>query len=517
MKYILVIENFSEDCCNSIESIASIFQSNHWLIVSCQGPSISLNKCDERFKSAQTLKRFHRTLDFYRKLTSIYPNTIVIRVRNPIYPLHSGLYTEIQEQFPESNFHYVLSTGEECGLSGYFVERFNRSFLDQLPESRVPIMPPGYFNGMAYAHSGRHWFSLELRRFYLETHFDTLFDSPRSLAVDTISSCNYRCGKCQFNSPKIEKLESSKTIMQMDEFKRIVDICGSFKRLKSISPTITGEPLLHPKIAAIVHYVKSKDYAISFATNASLLKDDLGKNLLDAGLDSITFSVDSVNPEKYKVIQGGDLQLVEKNILSFQKNAFNKRNGSFPMSIIMVVSQNNENEVEEYRKVWIDRGFTVMFSAEHDITNRNKPYYFDSEWGPQSRMPCWVLWHGLYLTNEGRVVTCGSMAKTKGFKESIFGKSPDELWRSNTFTNLRKFQLTGNTPGYCGEFACWTGQMYTWVYKDGRLCSYTPRSKLENPFENNINSQVSDLKLTQKFRRFKRKISKLFSKDSLSY
>ena len=70
---------------------------------------------------------------------------------------------------------------------------------------------------------------------------------------------------------------------------------------------------------------------------------------------------------------------------------------------------------------------------------------------------------GFILTEDGRVVSCGAMAKTLGLKENIFKTSPDKLWRSEALNKLRKQQLTGIKPGYCKEFTCWTAPITTYV------------------------------------------------------
>ena len=69
----------------------------------------------------------------------------------------------------------------------------------------------------------------------------------------------------------------------------------------------------------------------------------------------------------------------------------------------------------------------------------------------------------MYLTHDGRVVSCGSMAKTLGLKDSIFDTDPAALWRCENLTTLRQQQLTGVRPGYCKQFNCWTGMINTWT------------------------------------------------------
>lgn len=482
MKPVIVLENYSAESFSSVEEIAKDFDADLWFVTSCDNISITALHNTSAPNRSLELAVPTSILAFYENLAKILPEGAqIVRIRNPFPPSHPHIWQEISEQFPEDHVDYVLSTADECGFHGYFVERFNRKALAEIRLKGSPyVMPPGYLNGMALDNAGRHWYSLELHRFYYKEHFETLYDSPRWLAINTIPGCNYSCEKCQYHSPKLIGPKSFGTPMSLESFAVILEKCKEYKRLTSIAPTISGEPLLHPEIVTIVSMIKRAGYSCGFATNAALLTRDLSKRLLEAGVDGLAFSVDSINPDTYKKLQGGDLSLVEQNILAFKEETIRQR-GTFAGSIVCVVSRENEHELEEYRKTWLDRGFTVIFSAEHDILENYRPYFSHTEWASKHRMPCFSLWLGLYLTDEGRQLTCGSMAKTKGLQESIFETPPLEFWQSRAMTLLRKQQLSGETPHYCHEFSCWTGQMSTWVNRNGRLLCHTQGSWLEAP------------------------------------
>ena len=69
--------------------------------------------------------------------------------------------------------------------------------------------------------------------------------------------------------------------------------------------------------------------------------------------------------------------------------------------------------------------------------DRNRPYKEEIEWGPQTRQPCWALWQTMYLNEEGRMISCGAMAKTLGLKENIFEMSAYDLWRCESMEKLK--------------------------------------------------------------------------------
>jgi len=79
--------------------------------------------------------------------------------------------------------------------------------------------------------------------------------------------------------------------MDFSLYRKVID------RLDGISEvTLTGwgEPLLHPKIVEMVKYAKEKGKWVSLTSNGSLLTENLAKQLTQAGLDSISISIDDI-------------------------------------------------------------------------------------------------------------------------------------------------------------------------------------------------------------------------------
>lgn len=464
---ILVVENFSPDEYGvKIEDVVRLFAGDMSRVVMASSSASSFQLVDAGQVQLPKAARKARTpYEFYAALIAYLDgaNETVLRVSSPNYPLSELLWTEIRDGFAQDNYDYVLSTGDECGLQGYFVERLSKAAMKHIAAQSAKVMPPGYFNASLMERAGRHWFSLDLRRFYYEDQFDAMFDSPRYLSINAIGQCNFTCRKCQYHSSEIENKRQYQGAMSLDRFKTILDKAKAYKRLVAIYPTITGEPLLHPDIVELVRMIREAGYQCAFTTNASLLTEKMTRDLLDAGVGALAFSLDTTDPEMYHHLQeGGDLSETEKNIMYFQEQ-YAKKYGGPAGTVNFVLSEVNESNREAYHDRWRDSGFTVQFSTYYDIFDNNRPYYNDPQWGPGDRRPCWALWHGLFLSDEGRVVSCGSMAKTLGVKENIFDMDAEELWRCAALDTLRKQQLTGVRPGYCKEFNCWTGMISTWV------------------------------------------------------
>jgi pyruvate-formate lyase-activating enzyme len=459
---LLVIENLDPEGPNQAADVARIFRCDQWIVA--RAGEIRMTAKTTHGVEIDCLGQSMEMIDFYQAMTARWP--VVMRVRAPNYPLHPGLHDEVEAEFPCDRYDYVLSMGDECGLTGYFYERLQPSALARLGPRKRQVMAQEYFNLTGTEGAGRHWLSRDLHRYYYVDQFETLFDSPRAMAVNLIGTCNYTCLKCQYHSSDLTRKHDYPGAMPLEKYAIILDKVKEFRRLKTILPTITGEPLLHPHIVEIVRMTKAAGYGIGFATNGSLLTPELGERLLDAGVDGLAFSIDTADPVKYRALQaGGDLAGVEANLLAYRDLCL-KKQGSFSATVACVVGPDNDGERDAFRTKWLGHGFHVQFFTLHDVFNNYKPFFSQPDWSPSFRSPCWAMWQNLYMTEEGRLVGCGISAKTSGFKESIFHMSAPELWRCKTLETLRRQQLNDEHPSYCHEASCWAGLLGTWSADD---------------------------------------------------
>lgn len=130
---------------------------------------------------------------------------------------------------------------------------------------------------------------------------------PRSLNIELNSSCNQNCVFCPFHgmyAPSILK----PALIKYDEATKILD---EAKKLgigeKEVGFYLAGEAFLYNDLAKVVGYAKKLGFSYLFlTTNGALATPDRMKAVLDAGLDSIRFSVNAADKETYKEIHGKD-------------------------------------------------------------------------------------------------------------------------------------------------------------------------------------------------------------------
>ena len=140
-----------------------------------------------------------------------------------------------------------------------------------------------------------------------------------------------------------------------DELIRIV---SAFSELGVSRFRLTGgEPLIRNDVPSLISKISSLAGVedLSLSTNASLLGEHAFA-LKQAGLNRINVSLDSLDPERFKMVTGSQLQPVLDGLEAA------KRAGIAPVKINMLALKGiNDDEFERMVEFCIERDFTLRF------------------------------------------------------------------------------------------------------------------------------------------------------------
>jgi len=159
---------------------------------------------------------------------------------------------------------------------------------------------------------------------------------PKTAQVCITNKCNFNCQMCQRFDLQVPIKE-----MALEDFKIIV---SKLKGVKSIILTGWGEPLLHPNLIEMIKICKEKKLAVRFTTNGSLLNEEKAQQLIDSGLDAITFSVDEVKPKENSI--GHEVKSQLENIIQLQRMIKNQNSG-LEIYLQSVFQENNKKDLLE--------------------------------------------------------------------------------------------------------------------------------------------------------------------------
>jgi len=184
--------------------------------------------------------------------------------------------------------------------------------------------------------------------------------------------CNEGCVYCPIHDPK---KELTGKLMSVEQIGVVADeaIALGYTTIKLSSEF--GEPLLRDDIVEIVNRCnKSKPHEIGIATNGLKLGEKL-EALLNAGVNKLCISLDSLDPNKYKRVTGIPKLEIVRDVI--ERSA--KRLGKKVKVNVVVMKGVNVKELDKLRK-WIrDIGATtqlIEICKVRGMENVFKKYFY---------------------------------------------------------------------------------------------------------------------------------------------
>ena len=182
--------------------------------------------------------------------------------------------------------------------------------------------------------------------------FDRYQREIHYLRLSVTDLCNLRCRYCMPDG--VEKLERE-AVLTYEEFLRLAAL---FARCGIDTVRVTGgEPLVRKNVAQLVAGLKATPgiRRVTLTTNAVLLAEQLPA-LLDAGLDSVNISLDTLRPEVFRQITArDDFAAVQAGLQAALQSGLPVKLNCVPQAGI------NEGELEALAALAKDNAMQVRF------------------------------------------------------------------------------------------------------------------------------------------------------------
>ena len=182
--------------------------------------------------------------------------------------------------------------------------------------------------------------------------FDRYQREIHYLRLSVTDLCNLRCRYCMPDG--VEKLERE-AVLTYEEFLRLAAL---FARCGIDTVRVTGgEPLVRKNVAQLVAGLKETPgiRRVTLTTNAVLLAEQLPA-LLDAGLDSVNISLDTLRPEVFRQITArDDFAAVQAGLQAALQSGLPVKLNCVPQAGV------NEGELEQLAALARDNAMQVRF------------------------------------------------------------------------------------------------------------------------------------------------------------
>ena len=232
---------------------------------------------------------------------------------------------------------------------------------------------------------------------------------PIRLWIETSSRCNLACRLCV--NKDIDP--SLKGDMDFELYKKIIDDVKQY--VFDVNLFHRGEPLLNPHIIDMIRYANGNGIKTRIHTNGILLNETLSREILNAGLNLISFSFDGYTKETYEKNRiGGTYEKALNNIITFLKLKKELKSRT-PFTIVQVMEFDENLSREEFKiqKQNFIKNFENLPLDKIVIRNPHN-------WGgllelegiekidrTNSRIiPCTFPWYSLTIFYNGKVYLC---------------------------------------------------------------------------------------------------------------
>jgi len=298
-------------------------------------------------------------------------------------------------------------------------------------ETTLPNVDWHKYRSKEYWEYRKNW--SELPRKQITTPF------PIHIDIETTTVCNLLCPMC----PRTIQIENGTFpdigTMSMEMYKRIIDE-GSKNGLCSVKLMSLGEPLLDEYIVERIKYAKEHGMLeIMFNTNATTLTEEMSHQILEAGLDSVFFSVDGLKEQYDKIRIGAHYETTIKNITNFMKI---KNEGDYKhvqTRVGMVVLPGTEKIIDEYTKFWLPKVGIVGFSEWVEYA-RGKDVKDDYD----PNFACPQPFQRMFVLQDGICVPCCNDQEREYIIGDFNKNSIKEIWNGKRASALRQSMIDGN-------------------------------------------------------------------------
>jgi radical SAM protein with 4Fe4S-binding SPASM domain len=159
---------------------------------------------------------------------------------------------------------------------------------------------------------------------------------PLVISWNLTRKCNLKCPHCYINATTQELINELNT----EESKRLIDqICEVSRPLLILSG---GEPLLRQDVYELVRYGAAKGLKMGLGSNGSLIDDVAAKKLKEAGIETVSISLDSHIPEQHDDFRGvsGSWEKAVRAIKALRENGV-------LVQVNTTVTQQNHDQIDD--------------------------------------------------------------------------------------------------------------------------------------------------------------------------
>ncbi|WDV46157.1 radical SAM/SPASM domain-containing protein [Clostridiaceae bacterium M8S5] len=268
---------------------------------------------------------------------------------------------------------------------------------------------------------------------------------PNNMIIELTNYCNHRCIFCANR-----KMARKRGYINKEFACRILKEAYSLGTSR-VGFYATGEPLMCKELPIYIKEAKEIGYKyIYLTTNGALLTDDKMKEIVEAGLNSIKFSVNAGTNKTYNLIHGkDDFDSVIKNIIKFDKYR-KKSNLNIKIYISFIKTKQNNDEYKlliETLNEYVDAIVcNDVYNQGGNMYEINSHIILDDKYKP-IKLPCNMIFNRFHITYDGYLNACCVDFDNYLAVADLKKVSLEEAWNCKEMRELRHRHIINDLSG----------------------------------------------------------------------
>lgn len=293
-----------------------------------------------------------------------------------------------------------------------------------------------------------------------ENRLDVRPPAPRSVKIEISPRCNYRCGFCALRTREVQP----KWDMDFSLFQKITREMRE-AGVEEIGMFYLGESFMNPRLLVdCIAYAKQElGFPYVFLTsNASMAFPEAVEACMQAGLDSLKWSVNAADENQFESIMGVAGRLFHRALVNIKKAWEKREHGSYRTGIYASSIRYDGEQQQRMEKLlraqvlpYVDQHYWLpLYSMGAFATQREEQLGYRPTAGNQGRigalrepLPCWSAFTEGHVTAEGKLSACCFDATANWTMGDLARTSFMEAWNSERFSQLRAAHIKRDVRG----------------------------------------------------------------------
>ena len=284
--------------------------------------------------------------------------------------------------------------------------------------------------------------------------------APKSVKIEISPRCNYRCGFCALRSREVQP----KWDMDFGLFQRITRQMRE-AGVEEIGVFYLGESFMNPRLLVdCISYLK-RELAMPYVfltSNASMAFPEAVEACMQAGLDSLKWSVNAADETQFESVMGVSGKLFHRALENIAAAWEARRRGGYKTGLYAssirydgAQQERMERLLGERVRPYVDQHYWLpLYSMGAFATQREEQLGYRPTAGNQGRLdalreplPCWSAFTEGHVTAEGKLSACCFDATANWTMGDLNRTDFMDAWNSPAFVALREAHLKKDVRG----------------------------------------------------------------------